>query len=342
MPVRLKVHVEFEAEDGAAVALAAAATEISHVVGEVLLAKLGGVAAAPAPAAPATEEAAPEAGTTGPVRLDPYAQGEQTEPGPWSAGGTWADHWPDAADVGQHNGWKRRALFALWRWPHAPQAGPINASPFGLDVTGRIPRPRATVFPLDAGLCEASRRLGFPRLFLSALGLEPGDEGLDLASTLAGLHPESAWSAAAVAEALELADLAGEGDAPAPTVADLLAAFHAAATRAVEAEWVEVEARIAKTRKEWDEKTRGPFHAPDRDSFLGTHSLGPVTPTHTTRPADPSKAGELADVEIRFTTCPPLVPLNLAGDTPEADAAVWTGTPRTGAPLAQGDQPAAT
>jgi len=75
------------------------------------------------------------------------------------------DFYPQAEDRGQHDAWKRWAYLTLYRFLH-PDKGIIPAQ----FATGTAPYaiPLAPIFPLEMGLAEACRRLGFARIFGAA------------------------------------------------------------------------------------------------------------------------------------------------------------------------------
>ena len=76
------------------------------------------------------------------------------------------DWFATAKDRGQHDTHKRFAYLALYRFLH-PEL-PIVPADFGTG-TSPVPIPMAPLFPLEMGLAEACRRLGFVRLFDTAV-----------------------------------------------------------------------------------------------------------------------------------------------------------------------------
>jgi hypothetical protein len=217
----------------------------------------------------------------------PAAEG----PRPWTAGGDPADHYADASDKGQHDYSKLDALVSVWRWVHAPGGGPVALGALVSGGTSARMTDLGPVFPLDPGLCEASRRLGYDRLFGAALGCE-GEAGLDQPPR----YPAGQWSKDAL-DALN-----------ARTCRELIDDFHAAAGRATEAEADIVQARNAETLRGWD-ASRGVFQADTREDWLAVRSLGPLHPTEVTRPPRPGE-GALS-IKITLADCPALIPLTM-------------------------------
>jgi len=254
--------------------------------------------------------------------------GDPATAGPTTWSGSAGDFYADAPDHGQHDTWKREALFAVWRFVHKPEGGAFQRAPFGLDNVSSSPVSLGPLFPLDSGLAEASRRLGFLRLFRAALGQMDGRESLTQAM-LDTLPPgESAWEVAPMGEVILTSTRLGERLSPPGELCidDLLRAFHRAAEAEMEAEGLRIHAANEEKASTWREPI--PLKFDDLATWTGAHTLGSFDLGTATRPPN-AQLGEVSAVTIDLAACPPLVPLTRDPSAPH----VRGPTPSTAAPL---------